>query len=141
MSHVEHSTCAPRTLASLRPECDGGCPGQILTTTRYSRKVPPRLSATARPRPAAQAASRPRAFGGAPINHTKSNLDSHLPQPHSAHPPLSRFLDQCFAAFAGDDSGAVANYIPELSRADPKHFGIALATIDGHVYEVGDSTA
>src|SRR5262249_35455273 len=36
---------------------------------------------------------------------------------------------------------AVANYIPELSKADPKHFGIALATIDGHVYEVGDSTA
>ena len=38
-------------------------------------------------------------------------------------------------------SGAPANYIPELSKADPTLFGIAIATIDGHVYEVGDSTA
>ena len=35
--------------------------------------------------------------------------------------------------------GAVANYIPELGKADPDHFGISLATLDGHVYEVGDS--
>ena len=35
--------------------------------------------------------------------------------------------------------GAVADYIPELGKADPDHFGIGLATIDGHVYEVGDS--
>ena len=28
---------------------------------------------------------------------------------------------------------------PELGKANPRHFGVALATIDGHVYEVGDS--
>ena len=39
-----------------------------------------------------------------------------------------------------DEDGAVADYIPELSKADPAHFGISLATLDGHVYEVGDST-
>jgi glutaminase len=33
----------------------------------------------------------------------------------------------------------VADYIPELKRANPDHFGISLVTIDGHVYEVGDS--
>jgi len=33
----------------------------------------------------------------------------------------------------------VADYIPELGKANPRHFGVALATIDGHVYEVGDS--
>ena len=33
----------------------------------------------------------------------------------------------------------MADYIPELSKANPRHFGVALATIDGHVYEVGDS--
>lgn len=38
-----------------------------------------------------------------------------------------------------DDSGALADYIPELQRANPAHFGISLVTIDGHVYEVGDS--
>ncbi len=28
----------------------------------------------------------------------------------------------------------------ELGKADPDHFGISLATLDGHVYEVGDTT-
>ncbi|MGJ0508982.1 MAG: glutaminase A [Methylocystis sp.] len=53
--------------------------------------------------------------------------------------PLNEFLEQCHASFHGDDSGAVADYIPELTKADPAHFGISLATMDGHVYEVGDS--
>lgn len=38
-------------------------------------------------------------------------------------------------------SGAVADYIPELKNADPSHFGVSVATIDGHVYEIGDSRA
>jgi glutaminase len=35
-------------------------------------------------------------------------------------------------------SGEVATYIPELGTADPSWFGIALSTLDGHVYEAGD---
>ena len=54
-------------------------------------------------------------------------------------PPLQRFLTSCYEEFKSDDSGAVADYIPELKRANPAHFGVALVTIDGHVYEVGDS--
>jgi glutaminase len=57
----------------------------------------------------------------------------------SSKPPLLRFLDQCHRDFAAETSGAVANYIPELGKADPDHFGISLATLDGHVYEVGDT--
>src|SRR3981189_1107849 len=53
--------------------------------------------------------------------------------------PLRRFLDNCHADFAGETGGAVADYIPELNKADPNHFGISLATLDGHVYEVGDT--
>jgi glutaminase len=53
--------------------------------------------------------------------------------------PLRRFLDACHADFSVETGGAVANYIPELGKADPNHFGIGLATIDGYVYEVGDS--
>src|SRR3984957_4568785 len=53
--------------------------------------------------------------------------------------PLRRFLDNCHADFAGETGGAVADYIPELGKADPDHFGISLATLDGHVYEVGDT--
>jgi glutaminase len=56
-----------------------------------------------------------------------------------ARPPLLRFLTECHATFSTETGGTVANYIPELGKADPDHFGIALATIDGHVYEVGDT--
>ena len=35
----------------------------------------------------------------------------------------------------------MANYIPELERVAPDQFGIALATVDGYVYEVGDSAS
>jgi glutaminase len=52
---------------------------------------------------------------------------------------LGRFLDHCHASFGADMSGAPADYIPELRKANLAHFGIALATIDGHVYESGDS--
>jgi glutaminase len=54
-------------------------------------------------------------------------------------PPLLRFLQSCHNEFAAETAGAVADYIPELGKADPAHFGISLATLDGHVYEVGDT--
>src|SRR5450631_3312536 len=54
-------------------------------------------------------------------------------------PALGQFLNHCLTTYAAENSGAVANYIPELSKANPAHFGISLATIDGHVYEAGDS--
>lgn len=57
----------------------------------------------------------------------------------ASKPPLLRFLIACHADFAAEKGGAVADYIPELGKADPDHFGISLATLDGHVYEVGDS--
>jgi glutaminase len=43
------------------------------------------------------------------------------------------------ARFLGLTDGRVADYIPELSRADPDWFGICIATRDGFIYEVGDS--
>jgi glutaminase len=57
----------------------------------------------------------------------------------AAKPPLLRFLAACHADFSAETGGAVADYIPELGKADPDHFGISLATLDGHVYEVGDT--
>src|SRR5438552_16172021 len=57
----------------------------------------------------------------------------------SSKPPLLRVLDECHAKFAPESRGVVADYIPELGKADPAHFGISLATLDGHVYEVGDT--
>lgn len=53
--------------------------------------------------------------------------------------PMQRYLEQLHARFAPLRDGEVATYIPELGKADPEWFGIAVATVDGHVYEVGDS--
>src|SRR5258705_7781961 len=57
----------------------------------------------------------------------------------ASKPPLLRFLSTCHTDFSAETGGAVADYIPELGKADPDHFGISLATFDGHVYEVGDT--
>ena len=59
--------------------------------------------------------------------------------PQTAASPLHRFLIRCHADIREENSGAVADYIPELMKAEPSHFGVSLATIDGHVYEVGDT--
>ncbi len=52
--------------------------------------------------------------------------------------PLAQFLESCHRRFSSDLSGAVADYIPELGTGDPRKFGVSLATIDGHVYDIGD---
>lgn len=36
-------------------------------------------------------------------------------------------------------SGAVADYIPELAKANPDWFGISVVTAEGEIYEVGDT--
>lgn len=35
--------------------------------------------------------------------------------------------------------GNTATYIPELAKANTNHFGIVIATVDGKIYEVGDT--
>jgi len=56
-------------------------------------------------------------------------------QTTSFHQHLAQLLDR----FASIDDGSVADYIPELSKANPDWFGIAIVTNDGHVYQVGDT--
>ena len=53
--------------------------------------------------------------------------------------PMQDYLDALHDELKALTSGAVADYIPELSRADPAWFGMALCTVDGHVYQAGDS--
>lgn len=67
------------------------------------------------------------------------NIHSKVVDASSAANPLAQFLAHTHAAHAGNNAGAAADYIPELTKADPAHFGIALATLDGHVYESGES--
>jgi glutaminase len=53
--------------------------------------------------------------------------------------PIDAYLERLHERWQGDGSGAVADYIPPLALADPEWFGIAVATTDGHCYEVGES--
>ncbi|MFO1108658.1 MAG: glutaminase A [Bradyrhizobium sp.] len=76
----------------------------------------------------------------APIFRTNHHADlSARLRGYATEPPLQRFLSECYQEFRSDNSGAVADYIPQLKQANPAHFGIGLVTIDGYVYEAGDS--
>ena len=52
---------------------------------------------------------------------------------------LQNYLEALHRDCASIDKGAVASYIPELLKVDPASFGIVLITVEGHVYQVGDS--
>jgi glutaminase len=51
---------------------------------------------------------------------------------------VGKCLDRILEDLTADGSGAVADYIPELAKVEPERFGIAVATVDGHVYASGD---
>jgi glutaminase len=53
--------------------------------------------------------------------------------------PIRDYLEQLHSELSRDTEGKVATYIPELAKADPNWFGICLVTLNGSVYEVGDS--
>lgn len=53
--------------------------------------------------------------------------------------PEQRYLEELHTRLLDLRDGEVASYIPELTLADPEWFGIALVTVDGNVYQVGDS--
>lgn len=53
--------------------------------------------------------------------------------------PVSLHLDALHERLRALSAGAPATYIPPLAQADPSWFGIAIATVDGHIYEVGDA--
>lgn len=51
---------------------------------------------------------------------------------------IQEIVDATYEKYRNVDDGEVATYIPELGKADPKHFGICLATVEGHVFRAGD---
>ena len=51
--------------------------------------------------------------------------------------PIQDYLDRLHQQLMPLQGGRVADYIPELAKADPADFGIAIATVDGRVYETG----
>jgi glutaminase len=47
-------------------------------------------------------------------------------------------LDELYLKYRDLNEGKVANYIPELAKADPSLFGIAVVTVDGQCFTAGD---
>lgn len=57
-------------------------------------------------------------------------------------PDFSRLeteLHEIYHTVRDNSDGAVADYIPQLKRADPEKFGIAVCTVDGQRFSVGDT--
>jgi len=71
--------------------------------------------------------------------HLQPNIASRSRSSGNEVSPILSSLKEIRAKYRDDFSGKVATYIPELAKADPRLFGIALVTADGQVYEVGDA--
>jgi len=52
---------------------------------------------------------------------------------------IQEIIQDVYEKYKDINEGEVATYIPELAKANPDHFGIALATVDGLVCSAGDA--
>jgi glutaminase len=52
---------------------------------------------------------------------------------------ISLIIQELHEKYRSCDEGALADYIPELTKANPDWFGISVFTADGHSYEVGET--
>ena len=44
---------------------------------------------------------------------------------------IQEIIQDVYEKYKDINEGEVATYIPELAKANPDHFGIAMATVDG----------
>lgn len=65
-------------------------------------------------------------------------LDSFLSRMKSAASPLRDTLVELLAKFKDVDEGKVADYIPELAKANPDWFAISIVSVNGQSVDVGD---
>ena len=52
--------------------------------------------------------------------------------------PIPFYLQEILTKVRDNRDGAVADYIPELAKAEPEYLGAAMCTTTGHVYSAGD---
>jgi glutaminase len=67
-----------------------------------------------------------------------SDVDFLVNRMKSAAAPLRGTLSQLHEQLKDVCDGVVADYIPELAKADPEWFGISIVTADGQPFDVGD---
>jgi len=51
---------------------------------------------------------------------------------------IQSLLENLHARYKGVGDGELASYIPELTKANPDHFGICLASVEGTMFQAGD---
>jgi glutaminase len=66
------------------------------------------------------------------------NLDRLVNTIQSVTSPFRNYLIELHQKYQFLKDGNVADYIPELAKANPGWFGISVITADGQVFEVGD---
>ena len=57
---------------------------------------------------------------------------------HEHGSQIQEIIQGVYEKYKNVNDGQVATYIPELGKANPSHFGICLATVDGQVFCAGD---
>jgi glutaminase len=67
-----------------------------------------------------------------------NELDLLVGRMKSASSPLRDTLRELHGRLAPIRDGKVADYIPELAKADPGKFGISIVSVDGVTVEIGD---
>jgi glutaminase len=72
-----------------------------------------------------------------PDTKTSSDLDLLVGGLQAAVAPFRSTLRDLHAKYQPDSHGRIANYIPELAKADPNWFGISLVTVDGQQFDAG----
>jgi glutaminase len=53
---------------------------------------------------------------------------------------IEQIISKLHQMHASCKDGSPATYIPELAKANPDHFAIVVATVDGKIYQVGDAS-
>jgi glutaminase len=71
------------------------------------------------------------------MNHNNMQKSEELP----GHAHLRKTLDRLHKKHSECHEGNVATYIPELAKANPDHFGVAVVGVDGGIYEAGETSA
>jgi glutaminase len=72
-------------------------------------------------------------------NEFDSHLNALIGKMKSAASPLREAVHEMRARLQTIQEGDVAKYIPELSRANPDHFGISVCSVKGQTIDAGDS--
>jgi len=72
------------------------------------------------------------------VSSKRDDLGALVRETRAISSPFRTYLNELYTKFLPLRDGAVANYIPELARANPDAFGISVVTMDGRIFSAGD---